>query len=186
MLQYTKITDIECYKLFDNKPSLIWANIYIQTFPDSPRSGLIMIRSDFGSYSYYWSSILPPKEFIVKTNPDVVAECFMKEKGYEYNHEKAFHDCVEYYNKLVKEKAIVNGTELRKQINDNKMQAIQEWDVETPGELRDRLLAQDNPIFEYIYEGGAPNFQYMPAQLSGFMKRVWPDFVEIIKNEING
>jgi hypothetical protein len=163
----------EVYHLREAGTHKTWADIYIHE--TSEKSGALLIRSDFGSWDYYWGACGHGfKKFLIGLNDSYFSEKLMYGRSYEFYPDVWFKELRQHLDEL-------------------------QLDPEEYGECIDELEKTDEQGFRtieavtsYIYNNcdtlysaveDWPDSEHLPLRLTHFLE-IWHEFQQLLKEEL--
>ena len=175
---FTKGT-AEVYKLRQIKPGYGWADITIRSWTEG---GAIDIQSDWGSYSYSWSSIGERsfKAFLLQVDYSYFMGKCISNHGQQFSPEKTIEKLKQDIFKARRE------DEIDKAVARDCYDALESnFDTHmNEGVFAERLW--QTPIITEIYYSDPHNIEFITVddyQAKAFWTEAWPKFCEIIKKE---
>jgi hypothetical protein len=183
-MKVTYANNIEVYKFREVSNSHLWANIYIDVADnDKDGAGAILIRSDYGSWDFFWGSCGSPfKKFLTEIGKDYLT-------GKLCGADKEFrqHEWQIDARRIVDEYFADYDPE-----DEGRASAIEELDDIDKNcnfhssEGMYAYLNGESPTLTDVFSdsGEYPNGNFVPRQLEMFVEQIWPVFVEELKKEI--
>ncbi len=182
-MKVTHENNIEVYRFRNVSDTHSWADIYIDVDVNGDNGGALLIRSDFGSWDYYWRSCGEPfKKFLTGL-----------EKSYLFGKlcgaEKEFR--MEEW--LVDARRIIEDHfENESPSHPERLTTIEE--LESLGcehnfqssETIYAFMGSEYANLLSIFQSSDtyPKGDFIPRQLEMFVEQVWPSFVEELNKEL--
>lgn len=167
---------LEVYRLRKVGPDKTWANIYVDQVNEE--SAFLLIHSDYGSWSYYFSHCgKAPKKFFI----GVTGEYLKGKLGQGLKAVDTQRFLEEMLSKV--HNCLINGS-----ISADSAMEMSETITECcmTQETVDGVISALNgtTIYEFFEEKvGWPEYMFYPVGLETFVKHIWPVFVERLKIE---
>lgn len=195
----------ETYKLSYNYGSFGYANFTLDEL--GPKSGSLLIQSDYGSYDYQWGSCgVSFKEFLIKISPDYLLSKLGKRNEFNLNNsingvkreiEEYFKELKVHYTDLIRdedEQEKYEGPEYLlnpdDQIEyDEFIEEIEQFRNHCSDSSHDFVYNFPIRIFKRIYNddySSLPLCHEYASDLRQLVECVWPDFINVLKEELNG
>lgn len=170
----------QIYQLRKFKESNIWADICLDENSDGS-GGALMIRSDYGSWDYYWGSCgRPLKEFICGIGIDYLMNKLGSRNEFDYDRwESEAKERIKY---ALQEKDIDNKKcdELMQELEDLSREGFRNEDA-----LYVYLRESDKKLFSFFCDNESfPNGKDYPSGLKLFIENIWKPFIQELKKEI--
>lgn len=169
------------------KDSSVWGIAFIS---DSPGRHLLSIQSDYGDYSYHWTSIgdRPLIEFLVGLSMDYAMGklCGSRDKMFEYDHDETRKALFQEIRRARRDREITkqDARKFRTELvgydcdySSSAMEYVSNLEVWCPNMMREMFcdLSDTFPVRNRIR-----------PQVQGFWDEVWPMFVDIWKRQLRG
>jgi hypothetical protein len=177
-------SNIEVYRLREFSNTHTWADIYIDAPPDA-QFGAIMIRSDYGSWDYFWGSCgMPFKEFITSNmDKTYLIGKFMHGRNKEFREDYWQEEATKLINEAIASDGFDSkqGETLLEELNE----LIEYHDFKSADGLY-AIIRESFPELDTFFQESDhyPKADYTPAQLTMFMEECWPAFIELLKAEV--
>lgn len=172
--------NIQVYQLRKFKESNIWADIYLDENKDGS-GGALTIRSDYGSWDYYWGSCgRTLKEFICGIGVDYLMNKLGSRSEFDYDRWKgAAQEQIKY---ALQEKNIDDEK------HDGLMQELERLGREgfqSEDSLYVYLRETNSELFSFFGDNESfPNGKDYPTGLKLFVENIWKPFIQELKKEV--
>jgi len=182
-MKVTYANNIEVYKFREVSDSHLWANIYVDVADsDKGGAGAILIRSDYGSWDFFWGSCGSPfKKFLTEVGKDYLTGklCGSDKEFRQYEWQTEARRIVDEY---------FEGCDPEDEDKASAIEELDEIDRDCNFHSSEGMFAYLNgncPTLSSIFSDGEyPNGNFTPRQLEMFVEYVWPVFVEELKKEL--
>lgn len=176
-----KMTGVEQYTI---RRSGWCASVYL----NNETGEVTVVQSNGQNYDYCWSSPgrgdCTLKEFLIRTETSYVMNKFSYGHMKWFNQEATVKRMREDVEKAFKEERI---DELDRDMALEEIEENLDGDDMPGGVFAERMLSSCNTLFEDVYGSdylAIPTVEDYHPQLRGFMEKIWPAFVESLKQEI--
>lgn len=201
---FTRSRAVETYKLRYTNPAHLWADISVE---NGLTKGKIIIMSSYGTFSNYWNACnISFKDFLIKTDEEYLMKSFSNKNVFavedtsemilldiqEYYKQKEVHytealSCeleIENYPKSSPEYILTEEDEVD---HDKMVKSIQKIKSHSSNDLHSFIAMIPSWIKEKIYDNNLGNIPFIydyPSDIKLFMEYIWPDFIDILKDEL--
>lgn len=181
-MEITTKNSIQCYRL-RFKGDMIWANIYLDENTNGD-GGALLIRSDYGSWDYYWGSCgCTLKQFLCKIDNEYFIRKLMHGKPDEFDYDRWKDDAKSKLKYELDEEVI------DKEKYDEICEAIEELDehgFRSQDALYVYLRENDSIITRHFSDSEYfPTGEDTPVALTMFIEKIWTPFIKKLKKEIS-
>ena len=183
-MKVTHANNIEVYKFREVSDTHLWANIYVDVADsDNNGAGTILIRSDYGSWDFFWGTCGSPfKKFLAEVGKDYLIRKLNGPNKEFRQHEwqiDARRIVDEYFDECDPEDEEKEGAneeldEIDRNCNFHSSEAMYAY------------ISGNCPYLSDVFSnsGEYPNGNFVSRQLEMFVEQIWPVFVEELKKEL--
>lgn len=158
------------------------------------KDGFVSIQSDYGDYNYHWNARNDNtiQEFLISCDTHYLMEKFGGQLPKDFNCEKTIQNIK---RDVLQQRRQNNINADRAAYYRNRINDLSLFDISTPQELMHEMLSVRPEVFEdkhvscsllelYDNDPSAVPFEMEnPYQLRTFFEKIWPVFIESLKDE---
>ena len=175
--------NLQVYRLRNFKDSTIWADIYIDENGDRT-GGALTIRSDYGSWDYYWGSCGKTlKEFICGIGIDYLMNKLSSRNEFDYDRWK--NEAISQIKYALQEKDIDGDKcdELMQELENLGREGFRSEDA-LYVYLRESS-SSSSKLFSFFGDSESfPSGKDYPTGLKLFVENIWKPFIVELKKEL--
>lgn len=163
----------EVYHLREAGKQKTWADIYIHQTGE--KSGAILIRSDFGEWSYYWGAMGSPlKKFLTGLNDSYFTGKLMHGRQYDFYPEIWFQNLRDHLDSLS-----LDPEEYGECIEE--LEKAEEQGYQSSEGVHSYIMSSCDALCRSVEEW--PDSEHLPIRLLNFLE-IWHEFQDLLREEL--